>query len=74
LVPAALAIGYFFLGMSPYYQLRLSLSMVYPVLFVFGLGWKALLRRDNLSLAVPSTLLLTYNAAHTFIMLGKVLA
>ncbi len=74
LVPAALAMGYFFLGMTPYYQLRLSLSMVYPVLFVFGLGWKALLRGDNLSLAVPSTLLLIYNAAHTFIMLGKVLA
>ncbi|HEX2696023.1 MAG TPA: hypothetical protein VHP61_09730 [Acidobacteriota bacterium] len=74
LIPAGLAFGYFFIGRVPYYQLRLSLPMIYPVLFVFGLGWTAILRREDLSLAVPSVLLLAYNAAHTFIMLGKVLA
>ena len=73
LIPVGLAFGYFFIGGTPYYQLRLSLSLIYPVLFVFGLGWKAILRRDDLSLAVPCVLLLAYNAAHTFVMLEKVL-
>lgn len=74
LIPVGLAFGYFFIGRAPYYQLRLSLSLIYPVLFVFGLGWKAILRRDDLAVAFPCLLLLAYNAIHTFVMLGKVLA
>lgn len=70
---AGLVFGFFFIGGAPYYQVRLSLAILYPILFIFGLGWRAFLKNDDLFLAVPSSFLFIYNAAHTLILLGKVM-
>ena len=74
LTVAGLMAGFFFFGATPYYQIRLSLGLLYPMLFVFALGWKVLVRRSAPAVWVPAGLLLAYNAAHTAAILGKVLA
>ncbi|RLE08435.1 MAG: hypothetical protein DRJ06_04545 [Candidatus Aminicenantes bacterium] len=70
LIIGVLLVGYLWIGQLPYYQVRLSFSCLYLIVFAFITGWLKVTRKKTWAILIIFILLFVYSLGHTLV-LGK---